>query len=123
MSRSLIIIFCTPVYSIICSKNGLNRLLLTPKPLKWSTVHVDLLRVSGSMAVYLLRHLIRCLHRVSEKSVQNCFYQNFVKCPSIWQVDEKMAKIIRYVNIFHLTSLMASSHLVKQKSSIFLPNA
>src|SRR6218665_59528 len=23
------------------------------------------------------------LHRVSEKTVQNCFYQNFVKCPPI----------------------------------------
>jgi len=42
---------------------------------------------------------------------------------NFWQVDEKMAKIIFYVNIFHLTSLMSSPHLVKQKSSNFLPNA
>jgi len=34
-----------------------------------------------------------------------------------------MAKIIRYINIFHLTSLMSSHYLVKLKSATLLHNA
>src|SRR6218665_1169166 len=43
-------------------------------------------------------------------------YNNFLK------VDERMAKIMRYINIFHLTSLMSSHYLVRHKSTKFLHN-
>jgi len=50
-------------------------------------------------------------------------YQIFINFNNFWQVDEKMVKIICYMNIFHLTSLMSLQYLVKQKSAKFLHNA
>src|SRR6218665_711102 len=70
------------------------------------------------------------IHGVSEKTVQNCFWQTFVKFPSILIIFgryinyitynfSKMAEIICYISIFHLTSLMLSRYLVKHKSTKF----
>jgi len=59
------------------------------------------------------------MYTVSQKELCQIFF-NF---NNFWQVDEKMAKIICHINIFHLTSLMSSQYLVKQKSAKFLHNA
>src|SRR6218665_410987 len=54
---------------------------------------------------------------LSELSRMSINFNNF------WQIDEKMAKTIFYINIFHLTSLMSSQYLVKHKSAKFVHNA
>src|SRR6218665_2849696 len=60
------------------------------------------------------------LHRVSEKNCAKLFLselcQMSINFNKFLQVDAKMAKIICYINIFHLTSLMSPEYLVKQKS-------
>src|SRR6218665_3754510 len=60
-----------------------------------------------------------CLRKICAKLFLSELCQMSINFDNFWQVDEKMAKIIFYVNIFHLTSLMSSPHLVKQKSSNF----
>src|SRR6218665_1618538 len=38
---------------------------------------------------------------------------------NLWEVDGKMAEILFYIYIFHLTSLMSSHYLVKHESTRF----
>ena len=64
-----------------------------------------------------------CLRKNCAKLFLSELYQISVNFNNFWHVDEKMAKIICYINIFHLTSLMSSQYLVKQKSPKFLYNA
>ena len=64
-----------------------------------------------------------CLRKTCAKLFLSELCQIFINFNNFWQIDEKMAKIIFYVNIFHLTSLMSSQYLVKHKSAKFLPNA
>jgi len=64
-----------------------------------------------------------CLRKNCGKLFLSELYQMFVNFNNFWQVDEKMAKILCHINIFHLTSLMSSQYLVKQKSAKFFNNA
>src|SRR6218665_2272989 len=67
------------------------------------------------------------IHRVSQKNCAKLFLSELcqisINFNNFWQVDEKMAQIIFHINIFHLTSLMSSQYLVKQKSAKFVHNA
>src|SRR6218665_1098099 len=60
-----------------------------------------------------------CLTKSCAKLFQSELCQIFVNFNNLWQVDEKMAKIICHINISHLTSLISSQYLVKQKSAKF----
>src|SRR6218665_4057175 len=64
-----------------------------------------------------------CLRKNCAKLFLSELCQISINFNNFWQADEKMAKIICYINIFHLTSLMPSQYLVKQKSAKFLHNA
>ena len=64
-----------------------------------------------------------CLTKNCAKLCLSELCQIFVNFNNFWQVDEKMAKIICYINILHLTSLMSLQYLFKQKSAKFLHNA
>jgi len=46
-------------------------------------------------------------------------YKISINFNNFWCVDDKMAKIICYINIFHLTSVLLSHYLVKHKSAKF----
>src|SRR6218665_1429363 len=61
-----------------------------------------------------------CLRKKCAKLFLSELCQMSINFNNFWQVDEKMAKIICYINIFHLTSLMSSQFLVKQKSAKLL---
>ena len=59
------------------------------------------IRISKSSEFYIVNSTV---HRVSKKTVQNSFSQNFVKFPPILIIfGRKTAKIMRGVLIFHLT--------------------
>ena len=49
----------------------------------------------------------------------NCLCQNFVKLSinfnNLWQVDDRIAKVLYHIYIFHLTSLISPHYLVKHK--------
>jgi|SRR6218665_1609815 len=64
-----------------------------------------------------------CLRKKCAKLFLSELCQMSINFNNFWQVDEKMAKIIGYINIFDLTSLISSQYLVKQKSATFLHNA
>ena len=64
-----------------------------------------------------------CLRKNCAKLFLLELCQIFVNFNNFWQVEEKMAKIICHINMFHLTSLMSSQCLVKQKCAKFLHNA
>jgi len=70
---------------------------------------------------------VSSIYTVSQKKCAKLFLtelcQMSINFNNFWQVDEKMTKVISYLNIFHLTSLMSSQYLVKQKSDKFLHNA
>ena len=64
-----------------------------------------------------------CLRKICAKLFLSELCQISISFDNFWQVDEKMAKVICDINILHLTSLMSSQYLVKQKSAKFLHNA
>ena len=59
------------------------------------------------------------IHRVSKKTLQNCFRQNFVKCPPILIIfGRKMAKRLKLCAVY---SFSTSSNL-RHHTAVFLPN-
>src|SRR6218665_1513263 len=60
-----------------------------------------------------------CLRKNCAKLFLSELCQIFINFNNFRLADEKMARIICYINIFHLTSLMPSQYLVKQKSAKF----
>jgi len=65
----------------------------------------------------------RCLRKNCAKLFLSELRKISINFNNFWYVDNKMAKIICYINIFHLTSLMSSHYLVIYKSAKFLHNA
>src|SRR6218665_1749784 len=63
------------------------------------------------------------IHGVSEKNCAKLFLSELcqisINFNNFWLVDGKMAEIIYYILIFHLTSLMLSHSLVKPKTTKF----
>ena len=59
------------------------------------------------LRTYTLTHFLIVRYTVCQKTVQNCFCQNFDKFPPIfdnlWQKDGKEAEIMWDALIFHLT--------------------
>src|SRR6218665_1856150 len=49
-----------------------------------------------------------CLRKTCAKLFLSELCQISINFNNFWQVDEKMAKVTCYINIFHLTSLMSS---------------
>src|SRR6218665_2033301 len=69
--------------------------------------------------IHTIQYIQYNIHGVSEKTVQNCFCQLFINFNDFGDLDEKMAEILCYIYIFHLTSLTLSHYLVKYKSTKF----
>src|SRR6218665_2923345 len=55
-----------------------------------------------------------CLRKKCAKLFFLELFQILINFNNSWQIDEKMANIIFYINIFHLASLMSLQYLVKQ---------
>src|SRR6218665_1667737 len=64
----------------------------------------------------------RCLRKNCAKFFLSELRQFSINFNNFWKVDEEMAKIIFYINFFHLASLMSSHYIVKHKSTKFLHN-
>jgi len=60
---------------------------------------------------------------VSQKTVQNCFCQNFVEFPPILIIFGTEAKIMCDALIFHLTYFASLPYHVKRRCSKLLHNA
>jgi len=60
-----------------------------------------------------------CLRKNCAKLFLSELCEMFINFNNFWHVDAKMAKIICYVKNFHLTSLLSSQYLVKEKNSNF----
>ena len=82
--------------------------------------HNHLWMPKKSKRLYIYRYT------VSQKNCTKLFLSELcqisINFNNFWWVEEKMAKIIRFINIFHLTSLMSSHYLVKHKSTKLLHN-
>jgi len=61
----------------------------------------------------------RCLRKDCAKLFLSELCQISINFNNFLKVDEKVAEIVCYVYIFHLTSLTSSHYLVKHKSTIF----
>src|SRR6218665_2292242 len=64
-----------------------------------------------------------CLRKNCAKLFISELCQISINFNNFWQVYDKMAKFICYINIFHLTLFMSSQYLVKQKTAKCLHNA
>src|SRR6218665_1546042 len=66
-----------------------------------------------------LHKYTRCLRKNCAKLFMSELRQIFINFNDFWYLDGKMAEILCYIYIFHLTSLTLSHYLVKYKSTKF----
>src|SRR6218665_145891 len=73
--------------------------------------------------IHTIQYIQYNIHGVSEKNCAKLFLselrQLFINFNDFGDLDEKMAEILCYIYIFHLTSLTLSHSLVKYKSTKF----
>ena len=64
-----------------------------------------------SSRIPLVQLTCQCTYIVSQKTVQNCFCQNFVKCPPIWIIfGRKTAKRLKLCEVQSFSSSPNSRH-------------
>jgi len=68
---------------------------------------------------YTIHAYTRCLRKICAKLFLSELCQISINFNNFLQVDGKVAEILWYIYIFHLTSLMLSHYLVKHKSTKF----
>src|SRR6218665_3209692 len=86
-----------------------------------SHAHINYIYIIIYMCIYIYTPCLR--KRCAKLYLSQLCQFIFINFKNFWRVDEKMAKIRCYINLFHLTSLMSSQYLVKQKSDKFSHNA
>ena len=85
----------------------------------WTTLYIFYISLFYISLAYICIEYTPCLRKNYAKLFLSELCQMSINCSNFWQVDYKATKIICYINIFRLTSLMSSQYLVKQKSAKF----
>src|SRR6218665_351668 len=120
------------LWSIVCSylKCFHNSLVASYQIIqRTQTFKFEYLRIlkTSYKHLFLVNPRYIYIYTVSQKKLAKLFLSELcqisINSNNFWQIDEKMAKIIFHINIFHLTSLMSSQYFVKQKNAKFVDNA
>ena len=81
---------------------------------------LDIIRLSTN---YYMKNMYLSIHRVSKKTVQNCFRQNFVKFPPILIIlGRKMAKRLKLCELHSFATSPNSPHHTSMLDADF-PNS